>query len=267
MPEEQPLPFMQGRRRRQIGREPGPPEQDNGPVRQGRGIGLDGETVKYVFGSVATSSSTAASSAAVAAAAAGSAAGRVVWRRGYEGLKLEHGAHNAQALGRGVVSGAGLVLNVAAGTARIAASGTGAVLNFAADRLLPAPLTEDEYRQMVAHEARVAEDHEYMTAQAKLHQRALQVQQENQRLADDAANQRKIEVAMAKARQQELDFQDARSVSSTVTRQKFAPGRAGNLAAQMQNAQLQDRARQHVRNEDAVQGFGRRLARGLSSLF
>jgi hypothetical protein len=154
----------------------------SGPVREGRGrelvnaIGLDGETVKYVIGSVASASSSAAA-----------AAGGIIYTRGYEGLKLEHGVHNARLLGGAAVSGAGLVFNAAASTARATASGTGAVLNFAADRLLPAPLSEEEYRQMQAHEARVAEDHAFMSAQAKLHQNAL-IAQEKSRIAEQEEN-------------------------------------------------------------------------------
>jgi hypothetical protein len=228
----------------------------SGPVREGRGrelvnaIGLDGETVKYVIGSVASASSSAAA-----------AAGGIIYTRGYEGLKLEHGVHNARLLGGAAVSGAGLVFNAAASTARATASGTGAVLNFAADRLLPAPLSEEEYRQMQAHEARVAEDHAFMSAQAKIHQNAL-IAQEKSRIAEQEENQRNAEAAMALVQQQELDFQDARSIASSAVRAKHGAGRRGNVTRALQGRP--PAREQMVRNEQ--EGIGAKMIRGGKSI-
>jgi hypothetical protein len=260
MPDEQPVPFSDGRFHRQIGQAPGPREQGYGPVRQGRGIGLDGETFKFVVGSVASASSSAASASSSAAAAVGSAAVQYVQTTGKDNV-----IHNVKVVSGATVSGAGVVFNVAAGTAMAAASGTGAVLNFAADsaqHLMPAALTEDQYRQMQAHEARVVKDNAIMGALARLHGNALKVQEER-RVSEDAENKRKAEEAMAKAQQQELDFQDARSAASAIVRVKHGDGRRGNVSRALQGRQ--PATEQHVRMEKE-DGIGAKLARGGAKL-
>jgi hypothetical protein len=143
-----------------------------------------------------------------------------------------------------------------------AASGTGAVLNFAADSLMPAALTEDQYRQMQAHEARVVKDNAIMGALARMHGNALKVQAER-RDSEEAENQRKAEEAMAKAQQQELDFQDARSAASAIVRVKHGDGRRGNVSRALQGRQ--PAKEQHVRMEKE-EGIGAKLARGGATL-
>ena len=97
---------------------------------------------------------------------------------------------------------------------------------------------------------------------AQIHDRAYQVQQD--RLAEDAANKRKAEVAMAKAQQQELDFQDARSVASSLVRAKHGPGRRGNVTRALQGRQPAPASKQFVRNEP--EGIGAKIARGGAKL-
>ena len=263
MPDDAPVPTPV---KRKIGETPGPQDQGYGPTRRQfvNAIGLDGETVKYVFGSMASASSSA-----------GAAAGGFLYQRAPV-LKLENGVHNVRVLSGAAVSGAGTVFNVAAGTARTAASGTGAILNFAAQsaqHLLPKPLTEEEYRLMQAHEAQVAKDSVYMTALAKLNANAL-AQQEERRVSEEAERKRiAAEAAAAKAQQQELDFQDGRSSASSSQPPLHGTGRRGNLQRSLELRTHQPpptrkkTPAQHVRNEDVAEGFGRRLARGLSSLF
>ncbi len=77
---------------------------------------------------------------------------------------------------------------------------------------------------MQAHEARVAKDREYMTAQAKLDANALNVQEER-RIAEREENQRKAEEATAKAQQQELEFRSAYSNASLVVSQTHGSGK------------------------------------------
>ena len=244
MGEDNPVPAPI--KRKKVGEDP--EEQGYGPLRGGRqlvnAIGLDGETVKYVIGSVAAAGSSAGSAAGSAIASGATQYAQFVRDEGIYNL-----AHTVKETARLTAVGTGAVLNVAAGTARTAASGTGAVLNFAADRLLPAALTEDEYRQMVAHEARVAEDRAYMTAQARLHQRAL-VAQEKSRIAEQEAAQR-----------EELVFQDARSVASSLVRAKHGPGRRGNVTRALQGQGRQRPAREQlVRNEP--EGIGKKTGQG-----
>jgi hypothetical protein len=126
-------------------------------------------------------------------------------------------------------------------------------------------MTEDDYRENVAETQRVIHAQQSSAVLAQIHDRAYQVQQENQRLADDAANQRKMEVAVAKARQQELDFQnDGSSASSSQRRAKHGAGRRGNVTRALQGRP--PATEQLVRNEDAVGGLTRKLIRGVSGL-
>jgi hypothetical protein len=253
MPVDNPVPAPI--KRKKVGENEGPQEQGYGPLRGGRqlvnAIGLDGETVKYVIGSMASASSSAA-------VAVGSAAVQYVRTDGKDNL-----IHNVKVLSGAAASGTGAVLNVAAGTARIAASGTGAALNFAGSKMM-ANMTEDDYRENVAETQRVIHAQQTSAVMAQIHDRAYQVQQENQRLALEAENQRKAEVAMAKAQQQELDFQDARSVASSLVRAKHGPGRRGNVTRALQGRP--PATEQLVRNEDAVGGLTRKLIRGVSGL-
>ena len=70
---------------------------------------------------------------------------------------------------------------------------------------------------------------------------------------------------MAKAQQQELDFQDARSVTSSASvRAKHGAGRRGNVTRALQGRP--PATEQLVRNEDAVGGLTRKLIRGVSGL-
>ena len=105
-----------------------------------------------------------------------------------------------------------------------------------------------------------------MTAQAKLVENA-QIMQEVRRIADEEENQRKAEIAVAveKARQQEADFQSARSEAMSVVSRTHGSGRQGNL---QRAAQSRQPAREYgIRNEATVEGLGRRLARGISNIF
>jgi putative intracellular protease/amidase len=250
-------------KRKKVGENEGPQEQGYGPVRGGRqlvnAIGLDGETVRYVIGSVASASSSAA-------VAVGSAAVEYVRTDG-----KDHLIHNLKETARRTAVGTGVVLNVAAGTARIAASGTGAALNFAGSKMM-ANMTEDDYRENEAETQRVIHAQQTSAVMAQIHDRAYQVQQENQRLADDAANQRKMEEAMDKAQQQELDFQADVSSSGSSQIPVRGAGRRANLQRNLNLTMHQlppthkKKSVQHVRNEEAVESFGRKLARGVSGL-
>ena len=156
LPQDEPVPTPDGKLHRQIGQAPGPRERNYGPVRQKSGVGLDGELVKYVVGSMASASSSAAA-----------AAGGLIYTRGYEGLKLEHGVHNAKVLGGAVVSGAGaavsgagLVFNVAAGTARATASTGSAIINWTTETIVNPALAEHAYRESVARAEREIKNRE-----------------------------------------------------------------------------------------------------------
>ena len=65
---------------------------------------------------------------------------------------------------------------------------------------------------------------------------------------------------MAKAQQQELDFQDARSVASSLVRGKHGPGRRGNVTRALQGRQPAPAREQFVRNEP--EGIVAKIARG-----
>ena len=208
-------------------------------------------------------------SVASASGSAAVAAGGFLYQRAPE-LKLENGIHNAKVISGVALSGAGAVLNVAAGTARVAASGTGAVLNYAGSKMM-ANMTEEDYHELEAERMRVIHAQETSAVVSQMHEHAYQVQ-ENRRLALDAANKRKAEEAMAKAQQQELDFQDSSSAASSSVRQKRGGGRRANLQRSLELRTHQcpptrkKQPAQHVRNEEAVESFGRKLARGVSGL-
>jgi predicted nucleic acid-binding protein len=257
MPDDAPVPTPV---KRKIGETPGPQDQGYGPTRRQfvNAIGLDGETVKYVFGSMASASSSA-----------GAAAGGFLYQRAPV-LKLENGVHNVRVLSGAAVSGAGTVFNFAAGTARTAASGTGAILNYTGNKMM-ANMTQEDYHEIEAETMRAIRAQQTSAAVSQMHENAYQVQ-ENHRRAEEAERKRTTEEAVAKAQQQELDFQDARSVASYTVRAKQGVGRRGNVTRslnQVINQKPPVHKRQegnHVRNEEAVEGFGRKLARGVSSL-
>ena len=269
LPQDEPVPTPDGKLHRQIGQAPGPREQNYGPVRQGSGVGLDGELVKYVVGSVASASGSMASASGSAALAAGG----YLYNQGRERLKVSNGIHNAKVIGGvavsgagAAVSGAGLVFNVAAGTARATASTGSAIINWTADTIVNPALAEHAYRQSVAQAEREIKNREYMTAQAKLAEQA-HIMQEVRRIADEEENRRNAEIAVAmdRARQQEADFQSARSEAMSVVSRTHGSGRQGNL---QRAAQSRQPAREYgIRNEATVEGLGRRLARGISNLF
>ena len=77
---------------------------------------------------------------------------------------------------------------------------------------------------------------------------------------------------MAKAQQQELDFQNDGSSASSSQHRVRSTGRRANLQRNLTLAIHQNppthkkQSVQHVRNEDAVESFGRKLARGVSGL-
>ena len=250
-------------KRKKVGENEGPQEQGYGPVRGGRqlvnAIGLDGETVKYVIGTVAAASSSAGAAAGSAIASGATQYAQFVRDEGIYNLM-----NTVKETARLTAVGTGAVLNVAAGTASAAASGTGAVLNYAGSKMM-ANMTEDDYCEVEAETQRAIHAQRTSAVMAQIHDRAYQVQQENQRLADDAVNKRKMEVAMVKAQQQELDFQDARSVTSSASvRAKHGAGRRGNVTRALQGRP--PATEQLVRNEDAVGGFTRKLIRGVSGL-
>ena len=207
-----------------------------GPVRDGRGrqlanaIGLDGETFKYVIGSVVSASSSV-----------GAAAVQYVRTDGKDNM-----IHNVK-----------VIAGTAASIASAAASGTGAVLNFAGSKMM-ANMTQEDYHELEAETQRVLHAQQTSAVVSQMHEQAYQVQ-ENRRLAGDAANKRIAEEAMAKAQQQELDFQDARSVASASVRAKHGAGRRGNVTRSLQGRQP---ARERmVRNEP--EGIGKQLVKGV----
>ena len=165
-----------------------------------------------------------------------------------------------------------VIAGAAASTASAAASGTGAVLNFAGSKMM-ANMTPEDYRELEAETQRAIHAQQTSAVVAQMHDRAYQVQQENKRLALEAANKQKTEAAIALAQQQELDFEGAGSSASSSQPHLIGAGRRGNLQRSLELRIHQTpptrkkTPAQHVRNEDAVEGFGRRLARGLSSLF
>ena len=67
-----------------------------------------------------------------------------------------------------------------------------------------ANMTQEDYRELEAETARAIHAQQNSAVMAQMHERAYQVQQENKRLALEAANQRKAEEAIAKAQAQEL---------------------------------------------------------------
>ena len=258
MPVDDPVPAPI--KRKKVGENEGPQEQGYGPVRGGRqlvnAIGLDGEMVRYVIGSVAAASSSAA-------VAVGSAAVEYVRTDG-----KDHLIHNLKETARRTAVGTGVVLNVAAGTASAAASGTGALLNYAGGKMM-ANMTEDDYREVEAETQRAIHAQRTSAVVSQIHDRAYQVQQEEQRLALEAKNQRKAEVAMASAQQQE---QDTGSSASSRQPSLSGTGRRRNLQRSLELRIHQKpptrkkQPAQHVRNEEAVEGFTRRLVRGVSGL-
>jgi hypothetical protein len=243
--------------------------ENYGPAREGRvrqiatAAGLDGEKVRAVWGSIASASGSAAAAAGSASSSAGIALGGYISQQAPSWQ--ENGSHNMGVFARGTVSGAGTVFNVAAGTARTAASGTGAILNFAAQsaqHLLPKPLTAEEYRLLQVHEIQVAKDNAAMGALARLHGNALKVQEER-RVSEEAERKRIADEAMAKAQQQELDFQDAYSNAASVVSKTHGVGRRGNLNRNLQSRQPAQEP--HVRMEKE-EGIGAKLARGGAKL-
>jgi hypothetical protein len=267
MPVDDPVPIPV---KRKIHDTAAPEEGGYGPIRLRQiapALGLDGEKVRALWGSVASASSSAAAAAGSASSSAAATAGgyiasgasqygQFVQEKGIDNLIWNFGV-----VGRGAV-------NMAAGTASAAASGTGAILNFAGG-LIPPTMTQEQYRLEQLREAQEDKERVYMNSMARMHEKALIVQEEL-RYKEENENRRKAEEAMAKARAQEEEFQDARSAASMVVRQKHGNGRAANVAASLQATQVQGRARQQVReagvrNEEAVEGFGRKLARGISS--
>ena len=160
--------------------------------------------------------------------------------------------HNVKDTARLTAVGTGAVLN-------LAASGTGAVLNFASQQL-PKPLTAEEHRLREAHQAQVAKNNAATGALARLHANAL-VQQEERRASEEAERKREIEEAVANAQAQELQFQDARSVASSVVRAKHGVGRRGNVTRSLQGRGRQPAKEQLVRNEP--EGMGNRAWKGI----
>ena len=236
-------------KRKKVGENEGPQEQGYGPVRGGRqlvnAIGFDGETVRYVIGSVAAASSSAA-------VAVGSAAVEYVRTDG-----KDHLIHNLTETARRTAVGTGVVLNVAAGTASAAASGTGAVLNYAGGKMM-ANMTQEDYHELEAETMRVRHAQQTSAVVSQMHENAYQVQ-ENNRLAVEAENQRKAEKAMALAQQQELDFRSAYSNAASVVSKTHGVGRRGNLNRSLQSRQpAQDYG---VRNEP--EGIGKKLVKGV----
>ena len=131
---------------------------------------------------------------------------------------------------------------------------------------------------MEAHRIQVAKDREMMTIQARLNANAFRVQ-DDRRTASEAETRRIAHAAalltLAKEREaaaKESKFQDDRSAASSIVRKKHGVGRHANLQLTL-NQQLNQNPPthkkqqvNHVRNEEAVEGFGRKLARGVSSL-
>ena len=254
MPDDAPVPTPLTRK---IDDTPGPQEQGYGPVREGRGrqfvnaVGLDGETIKHVVGSMASASGSAAAAAGGYIASGASQYAQFVHEKGIDNAK-----HNFGVIGRGV-------LNIAAGTASAAASGTGAMLNFAGSKMM-ANMTEEEYHELEAHRMQVIQEQQTMTAMSLLHENAFLVQ-EQRRASEEAQTKRTMELTVAKSQAADLSSQDASS-NSYVGRKKRGTGRRANLQRSFDNQKPPTHKKEQVRNEEALEGFGRKLARGISGL-
>jgi hypothetical protein len=235
--------------------------ENYGPAREGRvrqiatAAGLDGEKVRAVWGSIASASGSAAAAAGSASSSAGIALGGYISQQAPSWQ--ENGSHNMGVFARGTVSGAGTILNIAAGTASAAASSTGAALNYAGSKMM-ANMTQEDYHELEAETMRVRHAQQTSAVVSQMHENAYQVQ-ENNRLALEAENRGKAEKAMALAQQQELDFRSAYSNAASVVSKTHGVGRRGNLNRSLQSRQpAQDYG---IRNEP--EGVGSKLVKGM----